>query len=96
MNGANGHTNGATSGFLSFNSNPPRVYVTAEDDEFDEQTIRYWKDEGKFPGLWVYSSVSRRLLGYDVTYFPMGEGGKAYTQLVRSIPTNLSGYILNI
>jgi len=26
----------------------------------------------------------------------MGEGGKAYTQLVRSIPTNLSGYILNV
>ena len=51
MNGANGHTNGATSGFLSFNSNPPRVYVTAEDDEFDERTIRYWKDEGTFPGL---------------------------------------------
>jgi hypothetical protein len=49
MNGVNGHTNGAskpTTGFLSFNSHPPRVYITAEDDEFDEKTLQYWREEG--------------------------------------------------
>jgi carboxymethylenebutenolidase len=47
MNGVNGHANGPTSGFLSFNSQPPRVHITAEDNEFDEQTLQYWRDEGK-------------------------------------------------
>ena len=42
--------------------------------------------------LWHLTPVS---LGYDVTYFPMGEGGKAYTQLVRSFSTNLSKNILH-
>jgi hypothetical protein len=45
MNGANGTYN-PTSGFLSFNAHPPRVYITAEDDSFDEVTIRHWKEEG--------------------------------------------------
>jgi len=33
-------------GFLSFNSLPPRLHVTAEDDEFDETTLQHWRDEG--------------------------------------------------
>jgi len=45
----NGHANGTTqngTGFLSFNSHPPRLYITSEDDEFDEKTIQHWKEEG--------------------------------------------------
>jgi len=38
-------------GFLSFNSMPPRLVVTAEDDEFDEQTLQNWRDEGMHVGL---------------------------------------------
>jgi hypothetical protein len=52
----NGRANSATSsqaggnGFLSFNSMPPRLVVTAEDDEFDEQTLQNWRDEGMYAG----------------------------------------------
>jgi hypothetical protein len=51
MNGAsapNGtaFANGGGTGFLSFNSHPPRVYVTAEDNEFDETAFQNWRDEG--------------------------------------------------
>jgi hypothetical protein len=38
---------GGSTGFLSFNSHPPRVYVTAEDDDFDETTLQDWRDEGE-------------------------------------------------
>jgi hypothetical protein len=72
MNGSNGTPN-PTSGFLSFNSHPPRVIVTAEDDEFDEVTIRHWKEEG-----------------FDVTYIPMGNGGKLYAQQIKAISSKLS------
>jgi hypothetical protein len=33
-------------GFLSFNSLPPRLIITSEDEEFDETTLQHWKDEG--------------------------------------------------
>jgi hypothetical protein len=42
----NGATNGTTAGFLSFNKSPPRLHITAEDDEFDETTLQHWRDEG--------------------------------------------------
>lgn len=46
-----GSTNGLNptqsgTGFLSFNSLPPRLWITSEDEEFDETTIQHWKDEG--------------------------------------------------
>jgi hypothetical protein len=46
-----GSTNGINptqsgTGFLSFNSLPPRLWITSEDEEFDETTIHHWKDEG--------------------------------------------------
>jgi hypothetical protein len=42
----NGSTNGTTAGFLSFNKSPPRLHITAEDDEFDETSLQHWRDEG--------------------------------------------------
>jgi carboxymethylenebutenolidase len=33
-------------GFLTFNSLPPRLHITADDDEFDETTIQHWREEG--------------------------------------------------
>ena len=35
-------------GFLSkdFPRSPPKLYVTAEDDDFDELTLAEWRDEG--------------------------------------------------
>jgi hypothetical protein len=34
-------------GFLSFNSRPPRLFITAEDAEFDEIAMQHWRDEGE-------------------------------------------------
>lgn len=33
-------------GWLSFNHSTPVLYMTAEDDEFDMETMRAWRDEG--------------------------------------------------
>ncbi|ORX95006.1 hypothetical protein BCR34DRAFT_498821 [Clohesyomyces aquaticus] len=35
-----------SNGWLSFNHSTPTLYITAEDDEFDEETLRAWRDEG--------------------------------------------------
>lgn len=41
-------SNANTNGFLSndFPHNPPRLYFTAETDDFDELTLQEWRDEG--------------------------------------------------
>jgi hypothetical protein len=69
-NGLDSIQNGT--GFLSFNSSPPRLWITSEDEEFDETTIKHWKEEG-----------------YDVTYLPMGEDVKAYTNTLKSLADDL-------
>jgi hypothetical protein len=33
-------------GWLSFRSSTPVLYITAEDEEFDIETIKAWRDEG--------------------------------------------------
>ncbi|KAF2197152.1 dienelactone hydrolase [Delitschia confertaspora ATCC 74209] len=33
-------------GWLSFSHSTPRLYITAEDEDFDEETIRAWREEG--------------------------------------------------
>ncbi|KAF2715583.1 hypothetical protein K504DRAFT_469751 [Pleomassaria siparia CBS 279.74] len=35
-----------SNGWLSFNHSTPMLYITAEDEEFDLETLRAWKDEG--------------------------------------------------
>jgi hypothetical protein len=45
-NGLNPTQSGA--GFLSFNSLPPRLWITSEDEEFDETSVQHWKDEGTY------------------------------------------------
>ncbi|CAI6336286.1 unnamed protein product [Periconia digitata] len=35
-----------SNGWLSFNHSTPVLYVTAEDEEFDTETLRAWRDEG--------------------------------------------------
>ena len=35
-----------SNGWLSFDHSTPTLYVTAEDDDFDPETLRAWKDEG--------------------------------------------------
>jgi hypothetical protein len=33
-------------GWLSFSSSTPVLYITSEDEEFDVETMRAWRDEG--------------------------------------------------
>ena len=33
-------------GWLSFKHSTPMLYITAEDDEFDVETMKAWRDEG--------------------------------------------------
>lgn len=35
-----------SNGWLSFNHSTPTLYITAEDDDFDEETLRAWSQEG--------------------------------------------------
>ncbi|KAF2807586.1 NTF2-like protein [Mytilinidion resinicola] len=47
MSLSNGNaTQNGTTGFLSFNAKPPLVWITGDEEEFDETTLRYWKEEG--------------------------------------------------
>jgi hypothetical protein len=41
-------SNANTNGFLSndFPHPPPRLYFTAEDDDFDDETLQEWREEG--------------------------------------------------
>lgn len=78
MNGAsapNGtpFANGGGTGFLSFNSHPPRVYVTAEDDEFDETALQNWRDEGEVPSV-VYLANGPRLSRFLHAHGRRGKG----------------------
>ncbi|KAF2495291.1 hypothetical protein BU16DRAFT_561577 [Lophium mytilinum] len=45
LSNGNATPNGTT-GFLSFNAKPPLVWITGDEEEFDETTLRYWKEEG--------------------------------------------------
>lgn len=31
---------------VSFSHPTPRMYITAEDEEFDQETLKAWRDEG--------------------------------------------------
>lgn len=35
-----------SNGWLSFNHSTPVLYITAEDEDFDVETMRAWRDEG--------------------------------------------------
>ncbi|KAF2120043.1 hypothetical protein BDV96DRAFT_486203 [Lophiotrema nucula] len=35
-----------SNGWLTFDHQTPRLYITSEDEEFDEETLRAWKEEG--------------------------------------------------
>jgi hypothetical protein len=35
-----------TNGWLSFSHSTPTLFVTAEDEEFDVETLRAWREEG--------------------------------------------------
>ncbi|KAF2173815.1 hypothetical protein M409DRAFT_62064 [Zasmidium cellare ATCC 36951] len=59
-------------GFLKFNSLPPRLHLTADDDDFDPTLLAHFHSEG-----------------YDVTYLPLGAGGKPYRNELAHLADDL-------
>lgn len=59
-------------GFLKFNRMPPKLVLTADDDDFDDQILLHLREEG-----------------FDATYLPLGEGGKAYKDELRHLADDL-------
>jgi len=51
---------------------PPRIHVTADDDEFDETILQHLREEG-----------------FDATYLPFGDGGKAYRDELKHLADDL-------
>jgi hypothetical protein len=65
-----------SNGWLSFNPETPRLYITAETDdvsEFDQKTLKAWQEEG-----------------FKVTYVPFGKGGKAYVNQLHHLGDGMS------
>ena len=59
----------------SFNTTVPKLFITAETDSVDE-----------------FDQITLRHWreeGFDVTYIPMGRGGKTYAEQLKSIPNSL-------
>ena len=59
----------------SFNTTVPKLFITAETDNASEFDQITLKH-------W-------REEGFDVTYIPMGRGGKAYQEQLKNIPNSL-------
>jgi hypothetical protein len=59
----------------SFNTTIPKLYITAETDHVSEFDQITLKH-------W-------RDEGFDVSYIPMGKGGKAYAEELKAIPNSL-------
>ena len=59
----------------SFSTTVPKLFITAETDTVDEFDQITLKH-------W-------RDEGFDVTYVPMGKGGKTYAETLKSIPNSL-------
>ncbi|KAF2492144.1 NTF2-like protein [Lophium mytilinum] len=65
-----------SNGWLSFNPETPRLYITAETDdvsEFDQKTLKAWQEEG-----------------FKVTYVPFGKGGKGYVNQLHHLGDGMS------
>ena len=59
----------------SFNRSVPKLFITAETDTVDE-----------FDQVTLQHWHEE---GFDVTYVPMGKGGKGYVEKLKSIPNSL-------
>lgn len=60
-----------SNGWLSFNHSTPVLYITAEDDEFDLETLRAWREEGF---LVKYIPMGKGGKAYVNTLHHLGDG----------------------
>ncbi|KAH9869981.1 hypothetical protein J1614_006902 [Plenodomus biglobosus] len=58
-------------GWLSFRSSTPVLYITAEDDEFDIETMKAWRDEGFIVKYIPFGKGGKQ---YVNTLYKLGDG----------------------
>lgn len=58
-------------GWLSFRSSTPVLYITAEDDDFDIETMKSWRDEGFIVKYIPFGSGGKQ---YVNTLYKLGDG----------------------
>ncbi|KAI8932717.1 hypothetical protein NX059_010209 [Plenodomus lindquistii] len=58
-------------GWLSFRSSTPVLYITAEDDEFDLETMKAWRDEGFIVKYLPFGKGGKQ---YVNTLYKLGDG----------------------
>lgn len=58
-------------GWLSFRSSTPVLYITAEDDEFDLETMKAWRDEGFIVKYIPFGKGGKQ---YVNTLYKLGDG----------------------
>lgn len=58
-------------GWLSFKQSTPVLYITAEDEEFDMETMRAWRDEGF---IVKYVPMGKDGKAYVKTLHSLGDG----------------------
>lgn len=75
-------------GWLSFRSSTPVLYVTAEDDDFDVETMKAWRDEGF---IVKYVPLGKGGKQYVQTLYKLGDGmgiGERYA-IVGTQPSHI-------
>ena len=60
-----------SNGWLSFNHSTPVLYITAEDEGFDVETMRAWRDEGF---IVKYIPMGKDGKAYVKTLHHLGDG----------------------
>jgi hypothetical protein len=58
-------------GWLSFNHSTPVLYITAEDEDFDVETMTAWRDEGF---IVKYVPMGKGGKQYVQTLYKLGDG----------------------
>lgn len=75
-----------SNGWLSFSHSTPILYITAEDEEFDVETMRAWRDEGF---IVKYVPMGKDGKAYVKTLHHLGDGmgiGERYAIVGQPAP----------
>lgn len=78
-----------SNGWLSFNHSTPVLYITAEDEEFDVETMRAWRDEGF---IVKYIPMGKDGKAYVKTLHHLGDGmgiGERYAIVGQHCPSRV-------
>lgn len=76
-----------SNGWLSFSHSTPILYITSEDEEFDVETMRAWRDEGF---IVKYIPMGKDGKQYVKTLHHLGDGlgiGERYAIVGQHFPS---------